>query len=364
MLLTHLMLYWGAIYNFIKAFERQTSSDKTRYIYLFVALIPQLLIFHPFILKDIGFAHSYFLVISQLTYYTLQGKKPSYMALFGTFAVLFYGTAVKFQAVFVLPVVSFWIGSLFHKDIKKVIVFGGLIFTVFYLVVSVFNRYTSSPTHSWQYVKLYDLAGISLSEKKPIFPTFVKNDSGFSMERLKKAYHHKRVDELTFIPSPVLVKAKTNEELGELWLCWFYAVLEYPVSYLTHRFHIFWEQINCSFIKSSIEIQSQKEHISPKLLFVASFLEKWHLLHLAKLLTTFSFFLPFQIVYFLCGFYNRRIPVGKTIFFMNGAGLLLILSVFFFSMAAEARYIYLTIGCFHFSHPMLYLLWKLRSQKL
>ncbi len=351
MLVTHLLLFWGSIYNFTKIFQ-----GSLRFSYLLIGLLPPLVVFHPFILKDIGFAHCYFFAISCLTRYTIQKEKPSNWSLLGIFVVLFYGTAVKFQGIFILPILSFWIGKILYSRFQQSFAAAAGIFALLYATISIFNTQTATPSNSWQYVKLYDLTGISLRIDQPCFPAYITQSPNFNMQHLKELYTPKRVDDLVFAPTPVLAKAQNDPDLKELWSTWMHAVLKHPMAYFQHRFDVFLEQINCSLVKAAHEIKSRSEQISPRIFKILNFLEKWNLIQIAKIATTFSFFLPFMLVYFLLGIQNRYTTLGQAILFMNGIGLMLLGILFFFSMAAEARYIYLTIGCFHFSHPLVYAL--------
>ena len=255
MLGTHLLLFWGSIYHFARSLDHKGLQLS----YFIIGMSPPLLMFHPFILKDIGFAHSYFFVISCLAYYTLKQKSPSLVSLIGLLLILFYGTAVKFQAVFILPLLTFWLGYSLQQNYKKAALVGISLFVVFYGAISLFNARVATSSHSWQYVKLYDLAGISLCAGQNYFPTFVIDHPGFSSQRLKELYNISRVDDLAFIPNPVLIKGKDEQQSQELWQYWFKTILNHPLAYLKHRFSIFWCQINRSFIKAPSEIQSHQE---------------------------------------------------------------------------------------------------------
>src|SRR5690606_29903806 len=113
-------------------------------------------------------------------------------------------------------------------------VFIGVATTIFVLLsVTVFNK-TLVPVekeqHSWQMVKLYDLAGISTRTEQNLFPEFVTSENIFSMESVKKLYSPERVDELIkgWYESAPLTLASTEEERRLLWITWARAVVHHP----------------------------------------------------------------------------------------------------------------------------------------
>jgi len=356
MLVTHLLLFWGAIYYFCRSLKDSVSQVACGLL----AIISPLLIFHPFILKDIGFANCYLFVMSVLTYLTVTQQKMSPRMAFMLTVILFYGTAVKFQAMFILPLLTLWMGLTLALTYKRGLLVGLGLFASLYASISFFNAHVSTPSNSWQWVKLYDLAGISIRKNQNYFPSFVTDYPGFSTERLHQFYNPRRVDDYVYRPDPVLIKGATPQQAKEVWHYWFETVLRHPVAYLHHRGAVCWEQICLSSIKSPQEIKG-KEIMSPSLLRVSTLLDHYNLIPFAKLFTSFAPYLPFQILYLCLGLYYRRSPLGRTLLFLNGIGLGLLATLFFFSMAAEARYLYLSLGCVHFSHPFAYALWRSRK---
>ncbi len=356
--LTHLTLLFGAALIFAFAFQ----DSRLSWFYLIILIWPQIVSYSAFVLKDIGFTFTFLFVASILSFYSLQRKKLPIMLVFIICILLFYGTAVKFQAAFILPFMSLWLAyclNSYHVSLK--VFFNGMVlFCLLFSSVQLFNHcMTQKKDYSWQLVKLYYLAGISLREDKEIFPDFVKNEPFYSMEALAKTYNTQRVDELVFDTNPLLIKGRTHEQRNALWYMWFQTVQKYPESYLSHRWAIFQNLIHKSPIKSISEIASHQEFIPALIKDILLVYDSYGLTAFLKAITTFKFYLPLMLLYLVLGFVCiRRDPYAIPLVFLNLMGLTLLGVLFVFSMASDVRYIYLTMCCFHFSHPFFFKVFK------
>lgn len=358
MLITHLALLWGSPYFFIRALKKEGASQKWVWFYVFLPFWPSILGYSIFILKDTGFCLSFLLTSSVLTYYTYHKKSLSWFLILGLSILLFYGTAVKFQAFYILPVPLLWISLLKMKNEpfwKKIGFWIGL-WGIFAIGLHSFNRaITTHQNHSWQYVKLYDLAAISLELETPFFPDFVQKGPNFSMETLKKTFSTERVDEIVFGENPPLIPGSTPQERKEIWDTWWHTIKENPGSYFRHRFRLASHLLNKSPIKPVNIIQDSGEAMIPPFLLeiLTQFNKK--ALRIVQSITSFQYFFPVLWIYFFIGLFNlNRSPSSLPLVMMTGMGLLLIGILFIFSMASDARYIYFSVCCFHFSHFFAY----------
>src|SRR3990167_3565222 len=163
MLIFHLTLLYSSCYIFFQAFK----NYRLKYFYLFFPFFPPILFYSSMIWKDVGFAFSFLFVAASLSYFILHKIKPSFFQLFGIYLVLFYGAAVKFQAIFCIPplILAICITQNNFKINKKTIL-QFLLSTVCLIVsINIFNDFLVSKTEhsdSWKFVKVYDLAGISI----------------------------------------------------------------------------------------------------------------------------------------------------------------------------------------------------------
>lgn len=358
LLASHMLLLWGSALTFVYLFKDQ----KLKWYYVFIPLWPSVFGYSFFILKDVGFTLCFLGAASILAYHDVKKIKPSVRINAFLFVLLFYGTAVKFQAKFVLPfIILWWVGlqhnkNIYHAVLKTVVV-GGL----FALSITSFEGYLNTKKeHTWQYVKLYDLAGISIDINKNLIPESHIGSAEFSLEKLKETYETDRVDSMVFVGNPTLLKRGADEqERKNLRTVWSESIAHYPLSYLKHRLAIFKHQVSKSMAKTQDEILSYKEGVTHSVYQVLDFAEEYGIMDLARLLTSFILYLPVLLFYIFYGAVQyRKSPYARPLLMMNLAGGALIVTLFIFSMASDARYIYLTSCLLHFSHPLAYLTWK------
>lgn len=355
LLIFNLCLFCGSIFVF-----GCCVPHVWKLFFLGASFFPPIFSYSGFILKDVGFTFSYLLIISILTLYTVRQEKIDWWALFLIAPLLFYGAAVKYQAVFLLPFITFWMGYSIeeYKWSGKGVLYGVGGASFMFALVTCFNSYTTqTKDYAWQYVKLYDLAAISLITHQDLLPDFTKTPN-FSIEKLSKEFNSFRVDELVFPSNSILTKGKTEDERAVLWHTWFQEVTHFPKAYLSHRWLIMKNLLSLSPIKPFNEIKSHTENISPFIKNILMELESSGLIKFAQKITSFYPYIPLAMLYIFGGlFFNLRkyslyaFPLAM----LNIIGLALIGVLFVFSMAAEARYIYLSVCCFHLSHPFAFL---------
>jgi hypothetical protein len=244
MLLLQLSLLYGALAFYMKSFV----SLKSRLLWLFVPLIPHVFIFSSVILKDVGFAFSFLLCTAYLGYCAAHHQKPRWYALTLVWIILLYGTALKFQAQYCALIVLAWMAFMMSDNSmrsKRFIVWCLSLSLAFYAALYGINRALvpeAQKNHAWQYVKIYDLAGIAARTKDSTFPDFAKLP-GFSMEAFLKQFDGKnnRVDELVMSNPAVGHEAilrigRDPVERDTLYTAWLRALKHHPVFYLQHRF--------------------------------------------------------------------------------------------------------------------------------
>ncbi len=363
LLTTQMLLLWGASFLFVRLFK----ESKLKWYYVFIPLWPPIFGYAFFILKDVGFTLCFLMAVAILACHDLKNKRLSVWMNAVLFILLFYGTAVKFQAKFILPFVVLWWSVLQNNEnifqgILKFVLTGAL----FFIAISGFERYLNTKQeHTWQYVKLYDLAGISLDINENIIPQSHIGTPDFTLEKLRKVYETDRVDSMVFVGNPTVLKRGANEqERQDLMSIWYKSLWNHPLSYLKHRLAIFKHQISKSMVKPKDEILSYREGVTHSVLQVLDFSEKFKIMDLARLLTSFVLYLPILLFYIFYGAIQyRKSPYARPLLMMNLAGGALIATLFIFSMASDARYIYFTSCMLHFSHPLAYMTWKNRFRK-
>lgn len=163
---------------------------------------------------------------------------------------------------------------------------------------------------------------------------------------------------MVFPPTAILKKGQTEEERDILWNTWFEAVKAHPRAYLSHRWQIMKNQITLPPVKSIRTLKSHIDRIPGSIQKIVIFLEDIGVLRILQVLTSFYPYIPFLFLYIFLGLYAhiRSISIyAFPLLMMNLSGFVLLSILFMFSMAAEPRYIYLTVCCFHFSHPFFFL---------
>ena len=247
-----------------------------------------------------------------------------------------------------MPVACLWIMSVQFRNMQayKRMLLAALLATLFVGGVTLFNSLTTSEkSHYWQFVKIYDLAGISLETGRNYLPEFTKTEH-FSIGKMKEKYNTFRVDEMVNDEPPILIKSTIEAERNELWMTWFKTVMNEPLSYLVHRGRIMLNQLTISPLKKLDDIKNSADEITSNVQKIMHLLDKLGIFDFLKVLTTFLYFLPVSITYFFLGLRAKAKwgdSSGTVLSFLNGSGLLLIGILFIFSMAAEARYIYLSV---------------------
>jgi hypothetical protein len=367
-LLLHLSFFYIALYIFMSTFKNQ----KIQSFYLLLPLIPSVVVYSGMIWKDVAFAYSYLLLTAILTHFTILKKPFSPAAGIVIFLVLFYGTAVKFQAQYCAPLILVWVAYIYNDTKFNLKTFSHIIVLnfIFFISLSSFHAVLvpqAGNSHFWQRVKIYDLAGISYETNKPLFPEFIKKPN-FSMEKIRKNFNSQRVDDLFSDEGGLLPEGRDADQRQQLWNYWFKTVLQYPLFYLKHRF------CNLSYIVLSVpglgKFTGSPVFWTPKLIMPhtpPSFASPTFI-NLFKIFGTL-FIAPFLAI--LLGIFYiilaiKALPYHKAaipLLFINLISLDMVIMLLFFSMAGTPRYIYISVCLTHASHALAFLCWKALSQK-
>lgn len=356
--LTYQFLLFSSAFLFLKTLQHKKIS----WIIPFLPLIPHILFYSGAIWKDVGFAYTYLLAAILIFYTDYNQKKLSLLTAAVIWLLLFYGTGVKYQAIFVLPIIALWFSITLLKQqntLKKLIlcfVIWGSILGANSLLQTILLS-DAGENHSWQKVKLYDLAGISLQLNQELFPEFVKQAPEYAFKKVKKIYSPQRVDELLvgWGPEASLRQGEIKEHRDILWNTWFQEIKNHPLEYLTHRFAIWKTMVSKSPLKSLDDL-TDVEALPPKVKFILNTVGL-STLNFIKEATRFIYYIPLLLFYFVLGLWNwRRKPkYAVPLTMMTASSLALMGALFIFSMASDLRYIYLTMTFFHFCHPLAWL---------
>lgn len=357
--LTYQFLLFGSAFLLLNTLK----GKSIRWIVPFIPLLPHILFYSGAIWKDVGFAYTFLFSAMLLVSANFHEKKLPFINILIIWLLLFYGTGVKYQAIFVLPIMTLWLTLTLLKAkslVKKISLWLGLWMSILFSCQALQKAVVSSvgENHSWQNVKLFDLAGMSVQLDQDLFPEFVKQAPEYAFDKMKNTYSPYRVDELIvgWAPEASLRPGETKEHRDILWDTWFQAIKDHPMAYFAHRFAVWKMMVKRSPMKSLDDLHDI-EAVPSKIKYVLDVVGL-QTLQTIKELTYFIYYVPFLFSYFLLGLWNwkkkRRYALPLTM--MTGSAIALMMALFVFSMASDLRYIYLTMTFFHFSHPLAWLI--------
>lgn len=387
--LFHILMLYGASLIFMMS----VRTRAVKILYALFPLFPQVLLYSSMIWKDVGCAFSLLLACAILYFYSTPQKKLSLLGFTIIMMLVFYGAAVKFQGQYVAPLIIFgaWYyarpecfakqnvtkdrGIYFHTLIKTIF---SCIF--FFFALQSFNDYfvpLLHKAHSWQCVKIYDLAAISIALETPLMPDFILACPDFSLQRIKERFNHKRVDDLFFPPNNPVRLGKNEQEREALLMCWHTAVWNNFGLYMRHRFANWWTMVNNMplqrfdtmdfkqfgglswFVALQEASQQRKQNTVKEKVFHYTGGALLGFLSGMRYLFKFAFLLPFILIYFIIGWaLSPRDPRAMVLMVMNGISLLFLAVLFFCSMASDMRYVYIAACMTHASHGIAVALWK------
>lgn len=351
MLILEMSFFWGAVGLMAQQFLR----SKWFWWFPFIFLYPSIFISMGFIWKDLYFTFGYMLASAYLTKKTFEKTPFSKKEYVFLALLLFFATSVKYQAQFVLFFMMGWIlylsqnRSVFKKGLYAALLTGLMIFFIDFFHEKIMCDKVDE-TYSWQKVKIYDLAGISVRSGEIVVPPFLFNWKDVTEEQLKEKYSHLWEPLITESDSP-LHFTKNDEEREALMRAWKSGVLKYPLVYLSHRTRVLYKTLAGSDLKRPVR-EFLKEHHLPT----------WP----AHTMVIFSYIfgLPLSLFYIWLSLKVRKeTPAAVPLFVLNMMAVTYALFLFVFSLASTSRYVYFCVTCLAFSHPFAYLCSKKRTFK-
>lgn len=364
MLLLNLSLLYGGIFFLI----RSVVNKKNQYLLLLVPLIPNVLIYSFYVWKDVSYAFSFLFVSCYLAYITLNKRPLSLPALLLLLPILLYGAAVKFQAQYLAVFTLLWLVLAFnnyklnYKMLVKFLVISG----VFYYSLISINNYlvpNQQKSNSWQFVKMYDIAAISVATHKPLLPDFIKL-SGYSEQEMLLRFNHKAVDSLIYGDcgrKPILQKTSDKAQQEKLLAIWKDSLLSHPFYYLQHRLfnagYLLFDRAGFEVVRDFFqEIGIYKYKVAH---MIIGGLAYPLLMHVIPIMLAF--------IYFGFAFYCLIIRVSRenaiSLLFFNVIAVGMFLILFIFSMAGIPRYTYISVCMVHASHLFAYQCFKAMRRK-
>ncbi len=353
MFLINMILLWGGIY--ILAFNIFKGS-RIAYFIVLIPYFPQVAVYAAWIWKDVIFTYGYALLSLYLSDRAINNKPIKLFHIPIFFTILSYATAVKFQAQFILPILLFFFFQILlinkrvkHKTIlsisSSILTSIALIFSIEVINSHIVNKKGTGSNYSWQYVKIYDLAGMSLISNKILLPqTLIKHDR-ITLKDIEKKWDLLWEPLICDTDSP-LVSTKNDKEREELLSTWWENILRYPLIYLQHRV-IMW--------LDGIVMSAPGKNYIEKNLFITNQTLKPFIVTIASIFA-YIVLLPFQLSFFWLGTRALRKDhltkqYGKSLLFLTTMGMSLLFILLFKSLAATPRYICFTFFTFFISVP-------------
>jgi len=322
------------------------------FLIFFIPWWPQILLYAMQIQKDNFFAFSFFLVAAILANFTLTERKIKWPVILVLIILIIYGSSVKYQAQFCAPILLTWLSFLLRRSNKLL---PKVLMTILVIIgilsgIHVINKILvpeSQKSYSWQYVKLYDLAAISIGSEEDLIPGFNKTKY-YSFNALKQKFQASAVDPYIFPEDSILKKSSVPLERDQLWMAWARAVTKHPFLYLKHRARNFGY---CLMSRVGFEFFQQfLTHVvdSKSVIFA--------IIYPIMGLLGYIFLSQFPVVilgiaYFMASIiYWRKSKVAPIIFGFTSIAMLMLVIIFFMSMAGTPRYIYVSVVMIHACH--------------
>ncbi|WP_156956726.1 hypothetical protein [Candidatus Odyssella acanthamoebae] len=355
MYLLQIGLFYLGLYFIWQAAETFLDFKKSPALLLFIFFLPwwpQVLLFSIQIQKDNGFTFSFFAIAAALANYSLRDKQISLPAALLIFVGLIYGTAVKYQAQFILPILSIWFGWLLVKSRPPLQRLTVSIFTTLAVYASVVGINAvlvpkAQQSNSWQYVKLFDLAAISKSMDQDLILDINKTPH-FSFEKLKNQFQENVVDPYVFPADAILKKNTDPLEQQQLWDHWFSVVRCHPFYYLKHRWmnfsHCLIDRVGYTHVDRLLPqiIDPETKAFS----IVKGIIDLMGYAFVSQFLV-----ILLGVIYFVASVvYWRRSKLAPIIFCFTSMALLFIGILLFMSMAGTPRYTYFSLVMIHGCH--------------
>lgn len=354
----HISMLYSSAAIFIYIFR----NSLFRWWYALYPLIPNLLAYTALIVKDTSFTYAYLLSGAILSLMMVNKiSKYKYFLLTTIIILLFYGTAVKFQAQYVLIFFAIGIGYCInnYKLSGATAFYGVLVNLIIIILISNVNAVLvpqAREAHSWQLVKLYDLSAISIAVDTPLYPDFILQQPNFKFSRVKQLFEPREVDPLVFPANAVLKAGTTETQRKELWDYWYQTVKQHPWLYLKTRLRLFSYNLTTSPSDRSDPIKFlATTALKPILEYKLITNSLNTIFTVVKIALRFVWLLPLLILYSYIAITRiKSIAPAAPLLMFSATSTMLLLVLLFCSMAGTARYVFLCTCLIHASHGFAY----------
>lgn len=315
-----------------------------------LALNPQIFILSTNIFKDIQFTFSFLLAASILAFYTLKAKQPGLLAFLGICILLIYGAGVKFQGQYCLLVPAIWLGTVIYKDksIWKKLLLGVVLYIAMFIMIQVINNSlvpVKNKNHSWQFVKLYDLAAISRDIQNDLIPAYNKLPA-YTFTKLVERFKYPSVDPYIYSKDNIFTITTESTNMRDLQSCWWQSIKKYPLSYIKHRsLNMGYTLLSRPGYDNALNLLNKLDvnKMTNMLRFVIGAGYYIFMSHLLIVLL--------GIAYLGFGLINWHMQAAKVLVGLCLTAISMIAILFFMSMAGVPRYTYFAVVMINAAHP-------------
>lgn len=322
---------------------------------LLLPIYPQVLIYSFIVIKDVQYAFSFLLVAAIFAYYTISKKRIGWLLVLGSLVLMIYGAAVKYQGQFCVLVLAIWLGAILNKNNKLLIKLGkgSLIYLCVLGAIQGINNTlvpNQAKNYAWQFVKLYDLAAISIDTNTDLIPDFNKT-AAFSVQKLHDRFQYPGVDPYIYSNDNILQITKNPDSMQELYNIWLQNIVKHPLIYVKHR------SINLAYALLS---RPGFENANLILEYVPKPSLSYNIIYVAISIVFYIFMshLPvimLGVVYFCFAIFSWRTSIAAPILLgFTSVALFMTGILFFMSMAGMTRYTYIAIVMIHAAHIFAY----------
>ena len=339
MLAVNMALLWGGVG--VLAFR--VFQGPLRWICLLLPFTPHVVVEAGWIWKDMIFTFGFGLLAAVLSAYSMHQKRLSMLGLTGVVGLLFYATSVKYQAQFVAPLMVLWLcrvqwpsDARLRSLIKAVLASVVLIVSIHQVNHALVTHHGKGSSHSWQYVKIYDLAGMSVRLDHNIVPSFLWRGAQVTPQELAKAYDLLWEPLIAYEDSPLRATQNASEREALLSV-WRTSVMRYPWAYVQHRLFVWSSPLLTEVVGYHWFMNRFGHHIWAK----------HYIAPLFVCLYGVFFLLPSALLALFCLVYTRGRadlrPYRQSLTFMLSMACVLTGSLFVFSLAGVLRYHYFSL---------------------
>lgn len=358
MLLLQTLLFWGGIAVFFTL--ARGALPMRMACAVLVGLFPPIFGLIGTIWKDLLMLGALLLALALIMRFQ---KKKGIMTGLAIFGLLVVGTGVRHNAASAIPALLFWLAHSFgfvHARRRVwTMVRAGLLavagFAVVYCCASALSaRLTDQKCHFWQYLPVYDVAGISVRTNQVLFPDdcpLLRHP--VKLEDLEKGYSECTVAKLYRVWKDDSSGGKNRfhtvadeDSLADLSSLWRKSIRDHPREYLQHRWAVFANVIGLTSRRVDTPIYGL---YGPKivkndlgLIFHESVLNRAVTNWLIRLAKT-----PLYRVWVYLIILLVLLPIGLALYLkthdvatlaMSASGLLYVLSLFFVAASGNFRY--------------------------